>query len=133
MNTVYPLARQRLLERVIAGASLPAATFKAALVGTDYVFDSAHEFFADIEDHVLGNIATLEGITAVNGVLRAGNILVGSLTPGGVVKAVVTFAEWSGGSLLFSYQESATDASLPATLSASSAAVIWSPNGIFRL
>jgi hypothetical protein len=133
MNTVYPLARQRMLERVIAGSDLPAATFKAALVGTGYIYDSAHDELADISAHVLGDIVDLAGVTSLNGVLQANPAVITGLTPGDQAKAIVVFAEWTGGTLLFSYQGTASDGSLPATLSSSSAVIAWSPSGIFRL
>jgi hypothetical protein len=133
MNTVYPLARQRMLERVVAGSSLGAATFKAALVDASYVYSASHEVLADISSAILGDAVTLTGVTTADGVFRADTALFNGLTPGDTVKAVIVYAEWSGGTLLFSYQDTASDSSLPATTSSASAAIIWSPSGIFRL
>ena len=82
-NAFFPEFKQTLISTFLgAGATVPAATVKAALVSTSYTYSSAHNFYDDVSATVLGTPQTLGSKTYTNGTFDAADITFSAGCPG---------------------------------------------------
>lgn len=130
---VYPRARVRLLEYLMSLDSPQQAGFYVVGVSAAYVYDAAHEVVADITNIVLPEQALANETVLANGILDADDVSWTGLTPPVSVDALVVYAKWTGGSLLFAYIDQTTNASLPQVIDATEANIVWNAAGIFKL
>lgn len=135
MSKVYPLARQRLLEHFLAGTTPAITGFFVIGVSADYVQSDAHEDLSDVNPaHIVLAEQALAGETVLaDGILDANDVDLAGLVPPIDLDALIVYAKWGGGELLFAYIDSSSDTSLPQSLSSTEAHYRWNAAGIFRL
>lgn len=135
MSAIYPLARQRLLEHLLAGTTPTGVGFFVVGVDSTYVYDAADEVVGDIlGSSIVAAEVALTGETVLpGGILDADDVLFTGLDNTDTIDAVIVYAKWSGGSLLFAYIDESTDASLPQPIDGAQGEIHWNASGIFRI
>jgi hypothetical protein len=133
-NALYPAFKQTLVSTFLgAGATVPTAVVKAALVSNSYTYNTAHDFYDDISATVLGTPQTLNTKTYVNGTFDADNVTFSAVTGGATAKAVILYIDTGtpGTSRLIAYLDSLTN--LPLSTNGGDIVITWDATGIFTI
>jgi hypothetical protein len=133
-NAFFPEFKQTLISTFLgAGATVPAATVKAALVSSSYTYNSAHNFYDDVSATVLGTPQTLGTKTYVNGTFDAADITFSAVSGGATAKAVVIYIDTgvAGTSRLIAYLDTLTN--LPIATNGGDLIITWDAAGIFTI
>jgi hypothetical protein len=133
-NALFPAFKQTVVSTFLgAGATVPTAVVKAALVSSSYTYNSAHDFYDDVSATVLGTPQTLASKTYVNGTFDAADITFSAVTGGSTAKAVILYIDTgvAGTSRLIAYLDTLTN--LPIATNGGDLIITWDATGIFTI
>ena len=134
-NHVYPKAIEKFLGSFfLSDAPLSQPVLKFYALTSDYVYDPVHEDSTDIDPGwVIGESDALSGITVVNGVFDAADMVDAfNNTPLNDVASIVCIAEWGGFGQLILYSDVWTGTTNPFSAPAQ-INLQWPAEGIFQL
>lgn len=133
-SAMYPLCRQRLLEWFSNATTPTGITWCAIGVDDNYAYNASHENVSDVNAlAITAPEKELQNTTYTNGYLNADDVLFDGLDDADEIHAVIVYAKWSGGDLLFAYLDETADGSLPQPIDATRGLISWNDDGIFRI
>lgn len=135
MSAVYPKAREILLSHFLAGTTPTGVGFFVLGVDGTYVYDSDHDTLTDIQGSsiTIPEAPLIDEAVSEGAILSAANVALTDLANPFDVEALIVYAKWAGGSLLFAYITESSNASLPQIVDGDVAQITWADAGIFKL
>lgn len=134
-NTVYPLAKQRLLEWA-AGSNPPAGGADLCVIGVKntYIYSASHEDLTDVTGSaIVAPEVVITNDTYTSGVVDGDDSALSSLSVGETMDAFIIYFKWPAASLLLAYLDEPSNGSLPQLINSETGTLQFPGEGIFSL
>lgn len=131
MGHVYQTLKTEMIDSEL-GSAPTGASWKLAVVGSGFSYNSTDSSLDDLED-VLHSDIDLVGVTYTTGRIRANDINLTGLNIGDIVDGLVVYLKWIGGSQLICHLDSTEFTGFPIELLADSMQITWNAQGICQI